>query len=63
MREKKDLTIDFNMETGRKCFLTHTRVIGDRSFTTKRSITEDEEKEESIETEMDDSELENFKDD
>ena len=65
MRERKDLIVDFNEETGlEECFLTHTRVIGDRSFTTKRSITsdDDEEKEESIETEMDDSELENFKD-
>ena len=63
MRERKDLIVDFNDETGlEECYLSHTRVIGDRSFTTKRSITDDEEKEESIETEMDDSELENFKD-
>ena len=62
MRDRKDLTIDFNDETGmEECYLSHTRVIGDRSFTTKRSITDDEEKEESIETKMDDSELENFK--
>jgi hypothetical protein len=43
-------------------YLTTTRFIGDKSFTTKQSITDDEEKEVSIETEMDDSELESFKD-
>ena len=42
--------------------MTTTRFIGDKSFTTKQSITDDEEKEVSIETEMDDSELESFKD-
>ena len=60
MQERKDLTITHD-ETGlEECYLSHTRVIGDRSLTTKRAITDGEEKEESIETEMDDSELENF---
>ena len=62
VREKKDLTITINDETGvEEYYFTTTRFIGDKSFTTKQSITGDEEKEESIETEMDDSELENFK--
>ena len=63
VREKKDLTITINDETGvEEYYLTTTRFIGDKSFTTKQSITDDEEKEVSIETEMDDSELESFKD-
>ena len=41
--------------------LSHMRAIGDRSYTTKQSITDGEEQEEMIETKMDDVELENFK--
>ena len=49
VREKKDLTITINDETGvEEYYLTTTRFIGDKSFTTKQSITDDEEKEESI---------------
>ena len=76
MRERKDLTKTLNGETGaEEWYLSHTRVIGDKSYTAKQSMTQvyqcpmakwskwkvDEDKEELIETEMDDSELENFK--
>ena len=63
MREKKDLTKTINDETGvEESHLSHMRVIGDRSYTAKQSITDDgEEKEEMIETDMDECELENFK--
>ena len=63
MREKKDLTKTLNDETGvEESHLSHMRVIGDRSYTAKQSITDDgEEKEEMIETDMDECELENFK--
>ena len=67
MREKKDLTKTLNDETGlEESHLSHMRVIGNRSYTAKQSITGDgagcgEEKEELIETDMDESELENFK--
>ena len=62
MQEKKDLTKTLNDETGvEESHLNHTRVIGDRSYTVKLSITDGEEKEETIETEMDDADLENFK--
>ena len=68
MREKKDLTKTLNDETGlEESHLIHMRVIGDRSYTAKQSITDDggagfgEGKEEMIETDMNESELENFK--
>ena len=62
MREKKDLTKTLNDETGvEESHLSHMRVIGDRSYTAKQSIADGEEKEEMIETKMDDCELENFK--
>ena len=62
MRERKDLTKTLNDETGvEESHLTHTRVIGERSYTAKQSITDGEEGEEMIETDMDDTELENFK--
>ena len=62
MRERKDLTKTLNDETGvEESHLTHTRVIGEKSYTAKQSITDGEEEEEMIETDMDDSELENFK--
>ena len=62
MRERKDLTKTLNNETGvEESYLTHTRVIGEKSYTAKQSITDGEEEEEIIETDMDDSELENFK--
>ena len=61
MRERKDLVKTLNDETGvEESHLTHTRFIGDKTFTAKKSITDGEEEEETIETEMDDSELENF---
>ena len=67
MREKKDLTKTLNDETGvEESHLSHMRVIGDRSYTAKQSITDDgagcgEGKEEMIETDMNECELENFK--
>ena len=62
MRERKDLTKILNDETGvEECHLTHTRVIGEKSYTSKQSISDGEKEEEMIETDMDDSELENFK--
>ena len=62
MRERKDLTKTLNDETGvEESHLIHTRVIGEKSYTAKQSITDGEEEEEMIETDMDDSELENFK--
>ena len=62
MQERKDLTKTLNDETGvEESHLIHTRVIGERSYTAKQSITDGEEEEEMIETDMDDSELENFK--
>ena len=67
MREMKDLTKTLNDETGvEESHLSHMRVIDDRSYTVKHSITDDgaasgEEKEEMIETDMNETELENFK--
>ena len=62
MQERKDLTKTLNDETGlEESHLIHTRVIGERSYTAKQSITDGEEGEEMIETDMDDTELENFK--
>ena len=52
-KERKDQTKTLNDETGvEESHLTHTRVIGERSYTTE---------EEMIETDMDDFQLENFK--
>ena len=62
MRERKDLTKILNDETGvEECHLTHTRVIGEKSYTSKQSISDGEKEEEMVETDMNDSELENFK--
>ena len=62
MRERKDLIKILNDETGvEESHLTHTRVIGEKSYTSKQSITDGEKEEEMIETDMDHSELENFK--
>ena len=67
MKEKKNLIKTVNDETGvEESHLSHMRVIDDRSYTVKHSITDDEagsgeEKEEMIETDMNQSELENFK--
>ena len=57
MRERKDLTKTLNDEI----HLTHTRFIGEKSYTSKQSFTDGEKGEEVIETAMDHSELENFK--
>ena len=70
MREKKDLTKTINDETGKEeSHLSHMRVIGDRSYIAKQSITDDsgagsedgKEDQEMIETDMNETELENFK--
>ena len=62
MRERKDLTKTLNDETGvEESHLTHTRVIGEKSYTSKQSISDGEKEEEIVETDMNDSELENFK--
>ena len=62
MRERKDLTKTLNDETGvEESHLTHTRVIGEKSYTSTQSISDGEKEEEMIETDMNDSELENFK--
>ena len=67
MREMKELFKTLNDETGvEESHLSHMRVIDDRSYTVKHSITDDgagsgEGKEEIIETDMNQSELENFK--
>ena len=62
MRERKDLVKTLNDETGvEESHLTHTRVIGEKSYTSKQSINDGEKEEEMIETDMDDSQLENFK--
>ena len=62
MRERKDLTKTLNDETGvEESHLTHIRVIGEKSYTAKQSITDREEEEGMIETDMDDSKLEIFK--
>ena len=59
MTEKKDLTKTLNYKTGvEERYFSHTRVIGDRSYSAKQSITDGKEK---IETKMDDFELQNFK--
>ena len=62
MKEKKDLTRTLNDETGLKdSHLSHMRAIGERSYTLKKSITDDNEKVEIIETNMNNDELEKFK--
>ena len=61
-KERKDLTKTLNDEGVEESHLIHTRVIGERSYAAKKSITDrEEEEEEMIETDMDDSQLENFK--
>ena len=68
MTEKKDLIKILNYKTGlEESYFSHTRVIGDRSYIAKQSITDDGEagsgegKEEMIQTDMNESDLENFK--
>ena len=62
LRERKDLTKTLNDETGiGEIHLNHTRFIGEKTYTSKRSINDREKEEEVIETAMDHSELENFK--
>ena len=62
MQEKKDLTRTLNDETGlEESCLSHMRVIGERSYALKHSITNEDEKEEMIETNMNNDELEKFK--
>ena len=65
-KERKDQTKTLNDEGVEESLLIHTRVIGERSYTAKQFIIEfdgeeDEEMIEMIETDMTDSELENFK--
>ena len=60
-KERKDLSKTLNDEGVEESHLIHTRVIGERSYTAKQSITGGEEGEEMIETDLDDSDLENFK--
>ena len=60
-KERKDMTKTLNDEGVEESHLIHTRVIGERSYTAKQSITDRKEEEEMIETDMDDSQLENFK--
>ena len=62
MREMKVQTVLVNDETGvEEKYLSHTRIIGDRSYTVKKSVTDRRRSEETIETDMNDAELENFK--
>jgi hypothetical protein len=62
MRERKDLVKSLNDETGvEESHLTHTRVIGEKSYTSKQTISDGEKEEKMVETDMNDSELENFK--
>ena len=59
MRETEEWTINLNVETGdEEIHMTRTRVIGERSYTAKKILLTDSQLE--IETDMDDSELENF---
>ena len=61
MQEKIDLIKTLDDETGvEESLETRMRVIGNKSYTAKLSITDGQEKEEII-TEMDNDELENFK--
>ena len=59
-KERKDLSKTLNDEGVEESHLIHTRVIGERSYTAKQSIT-DIGGEEGIESDTDDSQLENFK--
>ena len=60
MQEKTDLTKTLNDETGvEESHLSHMRVIGDRGYTI--TITDDEAGSEMIETDMNQFEVENFK--
>ena len=62
MQEKKDLTRTLNDETGlEESCLSHIRVIGERSYTSKSLITDEDEKEGMIETDMNNEGLEKFK--
>ena len=62
MQEKKDLTRTLNDETGlEESCLSHIRVIGERSYTSKSLITDEDGKEEMIETDMNNEGLEKFK--
>ena len=63
MQEKKGLTRTLNDETGlEESCLSHMRVIGERScYTSKSLITDEDEKEEMIETDMNNDEFEKFK--
>ena len=62
MQEKKDLTSTLNDETGLEgSCLSHMRVIGERIYSSKHSIIDEDEKEEMIETDMNNDELEKFK--
>jgi hypothetical protein len=65
MTEKKDLIKILNYKTGlEESYFSHTRVIGDRSYIAKQSITDDSEAgsgEEMIQTDMNETQLENFK--
>ena len=62
MQEKKGLTRTLNDETGlEESRLSHMRVIGERSYTLNSLITDKDEKEEMIETNMNNAELEKFK--
>ena len=57
-KERKELTKTLNDEGVEESHLIHTRVIGERSYTAKQTINGGEEL---IETDLDDSDLENFK--
>ena len=62
MQEKKDLTRTLNDETRlEESCLSHIRVIGERSYTSKSLIADEDEKEEMIETDMNNEGLEKFK--
>ena len=62
MQEKIDWTWTSNYETGlEKTHGSRMRVIGERSYTLKHSINDEDEKEEMIETDMNNDELEKFK--
>ena len=60
-KERKDLTKTLNDEGVEESHLIHTRVIGEKSFTTKQCITDGEKEEEILETDIIESDLENFK--
>ena len=62
MQEKKYLTRTLNDETGlEESHLSHMRVIGERSYSLKQSIIDEDEKEVLIETVMNNDKLEKFK--